>query len=296
MTTATTTDTPAYAPKLVVFVDSSVYSRSVCDHAAWIARHTGASVELLHVIDRRKLASPPSDLSGSISLGARSALLEELSNLDEQRSRLAQLHGRAILEDAKAVMDEAGIENVSTKLRIEDVVEAVTETEADADLLVIGKRGEAADFAKLHLGSNLERIARHSKKPVFVASRAFKPVKRCLIAYDGGPSAMKAVDHIGRSKLFANLECHILIVGEDSKQNQQRLADAKALIEAGGHKASGEIIPGIPDKTIARVVDEQGFDLLVMGAYGHSRIRNLLIGSTTTEMIRACLVPVLLFR
>ncbi len=32
------------------------------------------------------------------------------------------------------------------------------------------------------------------------------------------------------------------------------------------------------------------------GAYGHSRIRNLIIGSTTTEMIRSCKIPIVLFR
>lgn len=282
--------------KLVVFVDGSVYSPSVCEHAAWIAKKTGDKVELVHVIDRRKLASPPSDLSGTIALGARSALLEELANLDEQRSRVAQLHGRAILDDARELLVSAGVDQVSTKLRIEDVVEAVTEIEADADMLVIGKRGEAADFATLHLGSNLERIARHSDRPVFVASRAFKPIKRCLLAYDGGQSAMKAADHMARSRLFQGLECHILIIGPDNAENQQRLADAKALVEAGGHETTGEIMPGIADKTIARVVEEQEFDLVVMGAYGHSRIRNLLIGSTTTEMIRSCLVPIMLYR
>ncbi|MBV6633292.1 MAG: universal stress protein [Alphaproteobacteria bacterium] len=282
--------------QLVVFVDGSVYSPSVCDHAAWIAERTGDTVELVHVIDRRKLASPPSDLSGTIALGARTALLEELADLDERRSRLAQVHGRAILDDAKALLEKAGIENVTTKLRIEDVVEAVTEIEENADMLVIGKRGEAADFATLHLGSNLERIARHSDRPVFVASRAFKPINRVLLAYDGGRSAMKAADHMARSRLFEGLECHVLIIGSDNAENQQRLADAKALLEAGGHKTTGEIMPGVAEKTIGRVVEEQEFDMVVMGAYGHSRIRNMLIGSTTSEMIRSCLVPIMLFR
>ncbi|MEO6054349.1 MAG: universal stress protein, partial [Chthoniobacterales bacterium] len=36
--------------------------------------------------------------------------------------------------------------------------------------------------------------------------------------------------------------------------------------------------------------------LLVMGAYGHSRIRQLMVGSTTTAMVRTCQVPVLMFR
>jgi nucleotide-binding universal stress UspA family protein len=43
-------------------------------------------------------------------------------------------------------------------------------------------------------------------------------------------------------------------------------------------------------------VDEAHCDLLVMGAYGHSCIRSLIIGSTTTAMIRACKVPVVLVR
>lgn len=41
---------------------------------------------------------------------------------------------------------------------------------------------------------------------------------------------------------------------------------------------------------------EAAVDLLVMGAYGHSRIRNLIVGSTTTAMLRSCQIPVLLLR
>jgi nucleotide-binding universal stress UspA family protein len=36
--------------------------------------------------------------------------------------------------------------------------------------------------------------------------------------------------------------------------------------------------------------------VMVMGAYGHSRIRSLVIGSTTEAMVRRCKVPVLMFR
>ena len=94
--------------KLVALVDGSIYSRSVCDHAAWIAQRTGAAVELLHVIGRGEAGSTPTDLSGSIALGARTALLEELSALDEQRAKLAQKRGRAILEDARDILEAAG--------------------------------------------------------------------------------------------------------------------------------------------------------------------------------------------
>ncbi len=282
--------------KTIALVDGSVYSKSVCDHAAWIAKRTGSPIEILHVLGRRETATAPSDLSGSIALGARSTLLAELSALDEQRAKLAQKRGRAILEDAKAAVEASGITDVATRLRLGDIVETIAEIEADADMAVIGKRGEGADFAKLHLGSNLERIARSSRKPIFVASRAFKPIESFLIAFDGGASSMKAVDHVARSRLFEGLSCRILMVAQDTPEAQKRLQDAGSILQAGGYSVRADIMAGQPDAVIARTVETEGIDLLIMGAYGHSRIRNLVIGSTTTEMIRSCKVPVVLFR
>jgi nucleotide-binding universal stress UspA family protein len=282
--------------KLIALVDGSVYSRSVCDHAAWIAKRTGSPIEILHVLGRRETASAPTDLSGSIALGARSTLLAELSALDEQRAKLAQKRGRAILEDAKAAIEASGVTDVATKLRLGDIVETIAEIEADADMVVIGKRGEGADFAELHLGSNLERIARSSRRPVFVASRAFRPIKNFLIAFDGGASSMKAVDYVARSRLFEGLSCRLLMVGQNTPESQKRLQDAGSILQAGGYSAKADIVPGQSDAVIARTVETEGIDLLVMGAYGHSRIRSLVIGSTTTEMIRSCKVPVMLFR
>ncbi len=281
--------------KLIALVDGSLYSESVCDHAIWLATRLDASVEVLHVQGRRETGSAPSkNLSGNITLGARSALLAELAELDAQRAKLAQKRGRAILEDAKTRIEAGGVIAVTTRLRIEDIVETTTAT--DADIVLLGKRGEAADFAKLHLGSNLERIVRATPKPIFIAARAFKPINRFLIAYDGGTSSLKAVDHVARSPLFAGLDCRLLTVGANTPEMQKRQGDALAILKAGGIEASADIVPGQPDTAIADIVENDRIDLLVMGAYGHSRIRSLVIGSVTSTMMRLCKVPVMLFR
>ncbi|MCB1489224.1 MAG: universal stress protein [Bauldia sp.] len=282
--------------KFIALVDGSIYSKSVCDHAAWIAGRTGSEVEILHVLGRRDMTMAQSDLSGSIALGARTAILEELSALDEQRAKLSQKRGWAILDDAKALVEAAGVAGVTTRLRIGDLVEEVAECEADADMVVVGKRGEAADFAQLHLGSNLERIVRSASKPTFVASRAFRPIERFLIAFDGGASSMKAVDHVARSTLYAGLQCRLVMAGTETEEATRQLENARAILVAGGYDVSASVVPGQPEKVIADTVEAEGLDLLVMGAYGHSRIRSLIIGSTTTEMVRSCKVPVALYR
>ncbi|MFB0923338.1 MAG: universal stress protein, partial [Alphaproteobacteria bacterium] len=143
---------------------------------------------------------------------------------------------------------------------------------------------------------NLERIARSSQRPVFVSSRAFQPINRFMIAFDGGASSLKAVEHVSGSKLFAGLECCLLMVGDDSDENQKRMADAQDILEAHSFVVDSKIVPGQADQVIAKAVEEHDIDLLVMGAYGHSRIRNLIIGSTTSEMVRSCKIPVVLVR
>jgi nucleotide-binding universal stress UspA family protein len=282
--------------KLMALIDGSVYSQSVCEHAVWASAGGDASVRLLHVLGRRGASSAPANLSGTLEVDGRDALLDELASLDEQQAQLAQRRGRVILDEAKARLEGAGIGEVVMTLRYDDLIETTLEFEADADLIVIGKRGEAADFAKLHLGSNLERVVRSSSKPVLVAARAFKPIKRFLVAFDGGASAMKAVDHIARSPVFSGLEGQLLTVGQDTAEARSKLDTAVKMLTAAGHSVQADVVSGQADKVIASRVEEGGIDLLVMGAYGHSRIRSLIIGSTTTEMIRSCLIPVMLFR
>ncbi|MFD1912490.1 universal stress protein [Halodurantibacterium flavum] len=281
--------------KILALVDGSVYSESVCHHTAWIAGRLKASVDVMHVLGRREGAARQ-DLSGSLRLGARSALLEELAAADEQRARLAMTKGRAILEDAQQILQAENVGTVRAHLRKGDILDAVRDVEPDLRAIVIGKRGEAADFAAGHLGSNLERIVRTSKVPVFVASRAFRPISKVLVAYDGSPSAMKAVERMSQSPVFRDLAVTLLYAGSDRVAMRDRLDDAVLTLSAAGLQTSARIVEGEPEDVLQSVVADAGHDLLVMGAYGHSRIRSLIIGSTTTAMVQAVQIPVLLYR
>ncbi|MFN4128821.1 MAG: universal stress protein [Paracoccaceae bacterium] len=281
--------------KILALVDGSVYSESVCHHTVWIAGRLNASVDVMHVLGRRETGGSQ-NLSGALTLGARSSLLAELAAADEQRARLAQAKGRAILEDAQKILEADGTGPVTPHLRKGDILEAVQEVEPDLRAIVIGKRGEGADFASGHLGSNLERIVRASKVPVFVASRAFSPITRVLVAYDGSTSAMKAVERMSKSPVFQGLEITLLYVDNGSGPIGTKLETAVAALGAAGLQATGRVVQGEPEEVLQSIVSAEGFGLLVMGAYGHSRIRSLIIGSTTTAMVQAVKIPVLLYR
>lgn len=278
--------------KLLACIDDSLYADSVSDHAAWAAGRLDTTIELLHVIQRNDAVAARHDLSGTVGLGAKSALLEELVSIDEAGAKLARERGRFLLQAAEERIRATGLERITTIQRHGGIVETVIERESDADIVVIGKRGASANFAKGHLGSKVERVARESTRPVLVASRAFTEPKKTLIAFDGGPSARKAVEFIASSPLASGLECHVVMAGGDETVNQVELSwAAKRLPSAVVSRQNGAI-----EDVIRRYVTEQDIGLLVMGAYGHSPLRSLILGSTTTMMMRACLIPVLLFR
>ncbi|MEO1016091.1 MAG: universal stress protein [Pseudomonadota bacterium] len=281
--------------RVLACIDGSIYSESVADNAAWAAGRLGASIELLQVIGRRE-AVASQDRSGRIMPKARRQLLEQLAAVDSQRAKLLQQQARMDLEAAKSRINDAGVQEVTETLRHGDLLDALAEREVDAELVVIGKRGEAADFAKLHLGSNLERIVRASHRPVLITARAFHPVKKVLLAFDGGPSATKAVDAMRHSPLFAETSVDLVTVGEARGAAQRKLDDAGDQLRTAGLEVNSRIEPGQPETVIAEAVERDHIDLLVMGAYGHSRLRSLVIGSTTSEMIRACRIPILLYR
>ena len=277
--------------RVVAAIDASAYTESVCRHAAWAAGRLGAPLSMVHVIDPADRVAPL-DLAGNLILGEREALLRELGELDATRAKLAQQHGRLLLQQARQL---AGVDTADLRLRHGALVDTLVELEDEVRLFVVGKRGEHADFARGHLGREVERVVRSVHRPLLVASRTFQPIQRVLVAYDGSATTRKALAMVAESPLLRGFDIHLVTVG-GGEGSERELGDAARMLDGAGLHATTEVIDGHPDEALAAYVDRQRIDLLVMGAYGHSRIRQLIVGSTTTAVMHSCQVPVLLLR
>lgn len=278
--------------KLLVCIDASSYAASVVDSAAWAAGRLDASIEVLHVIQRNDAVAVRHDLSGAVGLGAKSSLLEELVSIDEAEGKLARERGRVMLSVAEERLRGHGVTDVTTTHRHGGIVETVIEREEDADVVVIGKRGASSAFAKQHLGSQIERVVRESIRPVLVASQVFKAPERVLIAFDGGATSRKAVEFVASSPLFAGLEIHLVMAGASGSTRQKHMDWATGQLPS----AKVEHVTGAPEEALPAYVEANGIGMLVMGAYGHSPLRRLIVGSITTQMMQNCHIPILLFR
>ena len=282
--------------KILACIDTSPYANSVCDLTAWAATRLSSSVEVLHVIQRKSAVQERRDHTGAIGLGVKSGLLEELTRLEEAQGKLAIEAGRALLETAAEQLRAAGVQDLAITHRHGGIVETILEREEDCDLLVMGNRGASAEFAIAHLGSKIERVLRASKKPILIAPLEVGDINKVVLAYDGGTSAKRALDLLASSPLYEKLDLHAVIVGKDNEVNRNMLGDVRKCVTETGRSVTVNIISGVPEAIIAEYIEAHTDSMLVMGAYGHSPLRNLIVGSTTTAVIRTVSKPILLIR
>ena len=284
--------------KIILCTDGSPYSQISYEYAAWLAMRIDVEIEVLYVTDLRKeqaVRSP--DFSGSIGVDAYQQLLDKLVTIESDRAKINHKRAKYILQQAETFLSSREVEQIKLIHETGSLVDLFPKFESNADLVILGKRGETANFATDHLGVNMERIVRSSHKPCLVTPREFKPVSKVLLAYDGGESCQKALDYSIKSPLFKDLELHIItIANRDKKAALQHLKTAEAIATSANFEPTCQLLTGEPEEKMQRYVENHDIDFLIMGAYGHSRIRRLVIGSTTAQILRSSHIPVLLFR
>ena len=79
-------------------------------------------------------------------------------------------------------------------------------------------------------------------------------------------------------------------------QRSAQIESAQQLARQAGFEPVCSVLEGHSEEAISNYVSDRDISLLLMGAYGHRRIRHLVIGTTTAQMLRSSQIPVLLFR
>ncbi|MGB6188851.1 MAG: universal stress protein [Aeromonas molluscorum] len=278
---------------ILACLDGIASQEAICDASAWAAAITGDTVTLLHVLERHQNVLP--DLSGTIGLGSRETLLAELAELDQQRSQLARQQGKLQLDAAAHQLAEHGI--LANRLqRHGDLLDTLSDFAEQTRLLVLGKCGARHEGEDAVVGSQLESLLRTQRTPALVVQRKFTAPTSLLFAFDGSETAHRALKQLAGSALLKGLTCHLVMVADASAEHSAQLDAAATSLRQGGWQVipslqQGELIP-----TLTRYLAQHQITLLVMGAYGHSRMRQFVLGSHTSAMLQALPCTLLLLR
>lgn len=270
---------------------------AVVDGACWAAQRLGAPLTLLHTLERPEPAAAVGDYSGVLGMGAQDLLLQRLTDLDEERAKVAQEAAQRMLDEARGRVCQGAVAQMDTLLRQGDLTDVLLAQEPTARLFVLGSNHRPPTARKLRLDYRIETAVRNLRQPVMVMDAVpFAAPEHFVVAYDGSPTADRAVAAVARSPLLRGMPAELVMVGECPARLQERLRAAQTQLTDAGFATSTRLLPGLPEEVIPPLLESLGHTLLVLGAYGHSRIRQLIVGSTTTALLRLCSVPVLVLR
>ncbi|OQW95474.1 MAG: hypothetical protein BWK77_07390 [Verrucomicrobia bacterium A1] len=276
---------------ILVCTDGSPHGDVAAEYAVYLTQKLKARLLALHVLDSRMLDGPlMADISGWVGAQPYGAQLQQFRDLMQQK-------GEAVIRAFNSRCETAGV-TAETWIKMGHPPRVILEEEARAELLVMGQKGEHATWIGEMMGSNVERVVRHSVKPCLVTPDAFRPISRILAAYDGRSHASQALREATELSLAMQVELVVLTTFENSDREraEQISSDARELVKAHDCKALGLVVQGRTAATILDSAREEGCNLIVLGAYGHTRIRAMILGSTTTQVIARSRVPVMLVR
>lgn len=276
-------------------IDGSEHTAAVCDYAAWAADRLSASLVLLHVLHRPEPIVLV-NLSAATSLDAQEQVIDELAALDEKRLELVRERSRLILEQATARIEAAGYPAPRAVQREGRLVQALARYDDYAELLVLGRQGSGHAGCDHRLGSHVEQVIRTTDRPLLLTLGSFQPPRRLMLAFDGSATSEKGVAWLAGSPLFAGLECHLVMVGEDEPGRRASLARAARTLTDAGRACTTALLQGKVESCLLDYQRQQDIDLMLMSAYSQSRLREWLLGSTTHHMLAQTGVPLLILR
>lgn len=171
--------------------------------------------------------------------------------------------------------------------------------EKKADMIVIGRRGRSG-LMKVLMGSVAAKVIGHAPCKVLIVPRAARiECRNILVATDGSAhSIAAAAEAIGIAK-----RCGSNVIAVSTMYVEEGFEEAKANVGAVVEMARKEGIsvealtpPGRSHDVIVETAGGRGVDLIIMGTYGKTGLKKILMGSSTEKVIGRANCAVLVVR
>jgi nucleotide-binding universal stress UspA family protein len=214
-------------------IDNSAYSNGVCDHAGWFASDPDVGVEVLHVLE------PTTD---DIVLGA-------------------EAQADLLIERAVWRLREEGVGPVTSAQLSGGFVE--TACQLEADMIVMGKRGQGSDAQRRSLGSSVDAMVRATGVPVCLASKLFLPIHRVLVLVDARVDHRTAVEFVASHPRLVGLPTDVVVVAGVQDEPDAKLEWVRKVLGDEGVEVFSLRADGLDD-AVTQYMESRGAELIVV--------------------------------
>ena len=289
--------------------DFSVCAEHAKRYAHALAKESGSTLHVLHVIDTPSMAHVAMDDTNAAPTPAE---------LDPSVKKRAELQLKHVVE-----FQEINGVQAQSYLRGGHPWQAISELaeEVDAGLIVIGTHGRSK-FEQLLFGSTCDKVLRGSKIPVlavkeieheFVQMDAPVVLRKVLFPFDFSDCSRAALPlavALCRAYGASLTLCYVVDTQLIYPEFRRTMAafQPKELIEGAEKElreiaaeytdvdVTVEVTADVPHKGIKKAVDRDAIDLVVIGTHGLTGISHAMLGSTAEKVVRLVNCPVLTVR
>jgi nucleotide-binding universal stress UspA family protein len=274
---------------ILVYVDGSSSSEDATLAAIKIARERGATLVGMAIVH-----GPGVPADKSTGLGG-SSFAKDPSQVVDEDARAA-----GWLATFECRCQSAAVPAKVLKIAGWPAESLIAEIERH-DLTLIGCKADFQFESMRDIRATREKILRHARRPVLLIPDGANPASdplgsRVLVAYDGGPAAARALASFAASGLGKSREVHIATVGDDGAKAMETAMQASESLRTSGIKATAHsIVSVLPDcDALIEFGTKLDAGLVVMGAFAHSRIKELFSGSLTRALVASNPTPIYL--
>ncbi len=273
---------------VIACLDCADHVQAVLDASMWASTRLQAPVGLLHSVPsvQQKAAV---NYSGCINIDDENILLDQFTSHEHLGNSELKAQGRLLLHQAAAYCEQhLHRHKVYTLHRHENLSESIDYVDEKSKLIVIGHH--------VTCKSTLSQLIRLSHCPVLVTHAPFLPPTSALFAFDNRKTAHKMLNWLCKTPLIRALTVHIVMVGKENSENIDALREAYARLKQAGINCKKALLDSRDvSAALNYYQNEHDIGLMMSGAFGQSRLRELLTGSDTKKLLVSTKTPYLLF-
>ena len=269
--------------RIVLVLDASTAGKIARTYTFDLAKQYKAEVLGVAVLDTPWLTAPQPEPLGGSAFKVQA---------DEAIVRSTQSHIDELLAEFKTVCKQEAVSFQA--LEIEGFpANEIEMASYQGDLIVLGKTTDFHFELDGHSDSTVKHIAHDNPRPLIVVPAIPEKTNTIVVDYDGEIQSARALHMFLLLNLGKEKHLHIVNVNDDPQEGKGLISLALKLCESHGVKAEGKILKKNHSigESLLEFSDKSKAEMIVLGSFGHTLIRDVFFGSCSKIMLKKSRVP-----